>query len=111
MGRVFKLTLKEPGQHYWQRHDADDPDPITVIFRAAMPVVDDDGLKIADGKPMAWLAKDDVLGIAPGRADLDPSLWVDNSDTLLISGKLYGVESCSFDGCSMCEIELIRKRT
>lgn len=110
MARVFKRSFGEPGQHYWQRFDAEEPDPIDVIFRAAMPIVDDDGIRIADGKPMAWLAKDDLLAIAPERADLEPSMWVNNSDTLLISGRLYAVESCSFDGNAMCEIELIRKR-
>lgn len=110
MSRVFARTFREPGQHWWQRHDADEPDAIEVIFNAAHIEVSADGVTMTDAAPVAFVTRDALLAIAPGRVQLEPSLWVNNDDTLVINGKTYCVESCSFDGLAMVRIDLFRKR-
>ena len=110
MARVFARTFAEPGTHYWQRHDAEDPDVVSVIFNAAAVELDADGVKVTDAQPKLWIARDQLLAIAPDRAALEPSLWVNNDDVFVIGGKSYAVESCSFDGHAMCEVNLYRKK-
>jgi len=111
MARVFQRTFGEPGVHYWKRHDAAAPVVIDLIFNSAQAAVDADGIEVVSGVPTAWIAKDELLRLAPSRASKDPSLWVDNDDTLTISGTAYAVERCRFDGNAMCEVTLYRKKT
>jgi hypothetical protein len=107
MGRVFQRTFKESGAHYWKRYDAAQADPIVLIFNAAVEVVDDAGVPVATGKPVAWITHADIQRLAPERLALPPDSWVDQRDRLTVNGRVYAVECCRFDGNAMCEVPLI----
>ena len=108
MARVIARTFREPGTHYWQRHDADAPVAIDLIFNEAPELVDEDGVRIADIKAIAYVRVDDALAAAPERADVDRRELFSNRDTLTINGTEYRVESCRPDGLGILEILLYR---
>lgn len=106
MSRVFKRTFGEPGVHYWQRHDAAEPDVIELVFNEFPEEIDADGFGVEDPKPIAYVSTADALALAPGRASRTRAELFDNRDTLIIVGRSYRVESCRPDGFAMCEITL-----
>ena len=110
MARVFKKTFGEPGNHYWQRHDRDEPDAVTVIFNPNYTMEDSDGIIIVDGKPVVSIANEDILRIAPDRAALEPKAWVSNKDLFILNGVTWCVECCRPDGFAMCVVEIFRKK-
>lgn len=105
--KVMMRTFREPGAHYWDRHDGDEPDAIRLIFTRMFVPVEVGEFESLTGKPVAHVLIDDALAIAPGRA-ADIDVLFSNKDHLIVGGVRYRVESCTPDGLASVIVELTK---
>lgn len=109
--KVLDRVFKEPGVHYWHRHDADQPVQIQLIFNTTYSEITSDGIKVDEGQPTAFVLIDHALALAPERVGVDLRMLFDNDDELVINGTSYAVESCKPDGYLRVEVRLFRKKS
>ncbi|MPR60626.1 hypothetical protein D7027_02110 [Ochrobactrum intermedium] len=109
LAKTANRVFRERGQHFWHQHDADNPQPIQIIFNDAYAPVDAAGVQVEEAQPTAFVLIDDAKKLAPERASGPLDLLFSNHDELEINGRRYEVESCKSDGYAQLEIKLFRK--
>ena len=89
--RVAKLSVTVFGEPA-VRIDADQVrHPVRIVFQESYSEMDANGIKIAEGRPTAWIEK--TSGIDP-------------ADLIEIEGVLYHIDHAEADGYGLLKLEL-----